>query len=56
MSKVEEADKRPLHEIRLEICLSCPAFFAPTSQCKECGCFLRVKTRIKTEMCPIGKW
>jgi len=41
---------------RLEICRACPRLFAPTVTCKECGCFMKVKTQIKTAVCPIGKW
>jgi hypothetical protein len=51
----EEAEK-PFHEIRLNICKACPRLFKPTMQCKECGCFMRIKTRMKSQSCPIGKW
>jgi predicted Zn-ribbon and HTH transcriptional regulator len=44
---------------RLDICLDCDRLFeliphAP--QCKECGCFMKVKTRLKSSSCPLGKW
>jgi hypothetical protein len=51
----QEAEK-PFHEIRLNICKACPRLFKPTMQCKECGCFMRIKTRMKSQSCPIGKW
>ena len=51
-----EKDKAPFHEERLNICKECPRFFKPTGTCKECGCFMRVKTRLKSASCPIGKW
>lgn len=41
---------------RLEICRSCDRLFKPTFQCKECGCFMKIKTRIESQSCPIGKW
>lgn len=41
---------------RLKICMECPRLFKPTTQCKECGCFMRIKTRLKSATCPIGKW
>lgn len=44
------------HKNRLDICKQCPRLFKPTLQCKECGCFMRIKTRIKSQTCPIGKW
>jgi hypothetical protein len=25
-------------------------------KCSECGCLLRIKTSLKSEKCPIGKW
>lgn len=41
---------------RLAICFECDRFYKPTRQCKECGCFMKVKTRISTASCPLGKW
>jgi len=41
---------------RLKICQACPRFFKPTSQCKECGCFMKIKVHLKSAECPIGKW
>lgn len=54
MSSKEENEA--LHKVRLDICRACPRLFKPTLQCKECGCFMRVKTRLKSSTCPIGKW
>ena len=41
---------------RFAECQGCEHFVKPTSQCKKCGCFMKVKTRIATAACPIGKW
>lgn len=41
---------------RFAICQVCPRFFKPTGQCKECGCFMRIKTRMPDQACPLGKW
>lgn len=41
---------------RLDICKGCPEFFSLTNQCKECGCFMVAKTKIKNASCPLGKW
>ena len=41
---------------RYELCLGCPALIQFTKQCKKCGCFMAVKTKLKDSKCPIGKW
>jgi len=43
-------------EERYSICLGCPELLKLTKQCKKCGCFMSVKTRLKNASCPIGKW
>lgn len=50
--KDEELENFALH--RIKICRECDrykAFF-----CKECGCFMPAKTRMKNQRCPLGKW
>ena len=42
-------------EARLAICLQCP-HLSPLNRCLKCGCFLKAKTRLRTEKCPVGKW
>jgi hypothetical protein len=41
---------------RFEICKACPELFDLTKQCKKCGCFMALKTKLKESTCPIGKW
>lgn len=41
---------------RLSICLECPRLIKATKQCKECGCFMDLKTRLFEADCPLGKW
>jgi hypothetical protein len=41
---------------RFDICKSCPELIALTSQCKKCGCFMNLKTKLEKAVCPIGKW
>jgi len=41
---------------RLDICKGCPRLFKPTKTCKECGCFMAMKTWLSDATCPIGKW
>tara|TARA_B100000902_G_C27190581_1_gene853705 strand:+ start:803 stop:1012 length:210 start_codon:yes stop_codon:yes gene_type:complete len=45
-----------LKQERMAICASCPSYIAFTKQCKKCGCFMELKTRMKDAKCPIDKW
>jgi hypothetical protein len=47
--------KKISHE-RLEICRECPSYNSSIDQCKECGCFMKVKTMFVDSVCPINKW
>jgi predicted Zn-ribbon and HTH transcriptional regulator len=37
-------------------CQGCEHLIKATNQCKKCGCFMKVKTKVATARCPIGKW
>lgn len=41
---------------RYAICRECPFFRASDERCSRCGCYLAVKTWLKAERCPVGKW
>lgn len=45
---------------RLRVCADCPKFdaaaYAGAGECKVCGCNMEIKTIMKTENCPEGKW
>jgi hypothetical protein len=41
---------------RYSICQSCPELIKLTKQCKKCGCFMAVKTKLAAAVCPLGKW
>lgn len=41
---------------RFEICKACPELIPVTHQCKKCGCFMVLKTKIAGSECPLGKW
>jgi Family of unknown function (DUF6171) len=41
---------------RMNICNSCDRFIKSTTQCKECGCIMKMKTSIPHASCPLGKW
>lgn len=40
----------------MNICERCDHYNQITTQCEECGCFMKVKTLIQSAECPIGKW
>ncbi len=46
----ERAMERALH------CRDCDRLIRATWTCKECGCFMKVKTRVPSAECPLGKW
>jgi hypothetical protein len=41
---------------RYSLCLECPELINLTKQCKKCGCFMVIKTKIEASSCPLGKW
>lgn len=41
---------------RFSICKACPELIKLTSQCKKCGCMMKIKTKMAEATCPIGKW
>jgi hypothetical protein len=43
-------------ESRISICNDCPELTSLTHQCKKCGCFMAIKTKMQAAKCPIGKW
>lgn len=43
-------------EKRYSICESCPEFINFSKQCKKCGCFMTIKTKLQKAQCPINKW
>lgn len=50
--KVDDA----LFETRFNLCMNCPELIKFTKQCKRCGCFMEVKSKIEASKCPLGKW
>ncbi len=41
---------------RFAICQACPELIKLSKQCKKCGCFMAIKTKLEKAECPIGKW
>lgn len=57
---VAEGDKiispAELAHRRIAICEKCPSLNKDLGRCMECGCFVKAKTRVNFEECPLGKW
>jgi hypothetical protein len=53
--RAEEAPPE-VADARYEICKACPELINLTKQCKKCGCFMALKTKVNNVTCPIGKW
>ena len=53
--KTEYAEEA-LAKDRMSICLLCPQLIKATKQCKKCGCFMHLKTKLAEATCPLGKW
>lgn len=45
-------------EARLKICENCPELNKAIYQCKECGCFMKLKVKLTAAHCPLSepKW
>ncbi len=41
---------------RFAICKECPELIKATKQCKQCGCFMKAKTKLAEAVCPLNKW
>ena len=48
--KISDAEQKR----RLDICNKCE--FLQNNRCTKCGCFLSIKTYLRAEQCPVGKW
>jgi len=45
-----------ISDARYKICLECPELIDLTKQCKQCGCFMPLKTKLEAAFCPLKKW
>ena len=48
--------KKETSDLRFNICLECPELIKLSKQCKQCGCFMPLKVKMKLSECPIKKW
>jgi Family of unknown function (DUF6171) len=51
-----EYSSQELAAERIEICEKCPRLTPVTYQCKECGCFMKIKVKLQKAACPLEKW
>jgi hypothetical protein len=49
------ADKTTYYA-RLQVCSQCDSLQKPIYRCKECGCIMPAKAKIKSSVCPLNKW
>lgn len=49
-------DHYDMSKERLAICEACEFYNRTTSQCNQCGCFMKAKTLLMGSECPEGKW
>lgn len=49
-------EKYAVADARLNVCKSCSEYVEATTQCKQCGCFMRFKTMLPNAKCPLSKW
>lgn len=52
---VPRVDEQAAQE-RMDVCLACPELIGLTKQCKQCGCLMVGKVKLRDAVCPIGKW
>ena len=43
-------------ENRMDICKKCDHYNKYFNQCTICGCFMKIKTKLKNSKCPINLW
>lgn len=43
-------------ERRLEICRGCEEYDKEQNRCYKCGCYLSLKTEMRSGHCPLSKW
>lgn len=52
----EERSDKQLIESRLEICNNCEWLDKRLTRCRQCGCFMKLKTTLRRAECPLHKW
>ncbi len=47
---------KELVEERLAICNECPWLNKRLMKCRQCGCFMKLKSTLQQASCPLDKW
>lgn len=47
---------QPVAVERMKTCKACQDFIALTSMCKNCGCYMPFKTKLREAACPKSYW
>jgi hypothetical protein len=53
--KTKKAEK-DVSGSRFSVCIQCPELIPVVNQCKKCGCFMEIKTKLEAAKCPLDKW
>ena len=46
---------KDIQQERWNHCQGC-TFLTISNKCRKCGCFMKIKTKVKRARCPIGIW
>lgn len=52
----EPRSDEELIQYRLDICNSCEWLDKRLTRCRQCGCFMKLKSTLKRAECPLHKW
>lgn len=44
------------HQKRMDTCKSCDELNKTLMTCRQCGCFMVAKTKLRGASCPLEKW
>jgi hypothetical protein len=47
---------KKIEEKRWKKCLDCTFLTKHLNRCRKCGCFMKIKVKLKKARCPIGIW
>jgi hypothetical protein len=56
MSKFDIDVSHETQKARMDICYPCERYNTTFHTCKECNCYMPMKTWLTNVECPLGKW
>ena len=54
--KLQKKKQKNTWQERIKICQDCDKYNKTWKICKECRCFMPLKTKIRWAACPLNKW